>query len=160
MKRAPYQQRGFFLIEVIVASAVIGTALIFLVGSIQDSVEVSQRALERTQAAYLLEEGVEVVKAVRDQNNGWDTITNLSTSTTYYPTWTGAAWTLSATPVTVGKFTRTVTKTAVTRNSDQDIDMIGTVDPGTMKFTTTVTWQSPSGQKSEALSFYVSNISE
>ena len=77
MKRGVKKQQGFFLIEVIVAASVIAVVLVLLLGAIQNSIEVSERALERTQAAYLLEEGAEVLKAIRD--NDWDTIAGLTT---------------------------------------------------------------------------------
>lgn len=154
------EAKGFFLIEVIVVSAVIGTVLIFLLGSIQNSVEASQRSLERTQAAYLLEEGFEIVKAIRNQSNGWETITNLAVGTNYYANWTGSVWTLTTVPTQTGIFTRTIVKANVLRDSNDDISSSGTADLGTMQFTNTVVWQSPSGTKTETLSFYISNINE
>ena len=99
-------QSGFFLIEVVVASAVIATVLIYLLGAINDSVEISQRALERTQASYLLEESAEAVKAIRDQD--FATINALTLGSTYYMQWNGSTWVLTATPQTVGIFTRSI----------------------------------------------------
>jgi len=151
-------QHGFFLIEIVIAVTVIAVVLIFLVSSIQDSVEVSQRSLERTQAAYLLEEGMEAVKSIRNQSSGWTTIAALSDGTTYYLHWSGSAWALTTTPETIDSFTRTVEVSEVTRDSDDHITQSGTVDTGTKKFDVTVTWQTPSGDKTETLSFYISNI--
>lgn len=153
-----HRQQGFFLFEVVVASAVIATVLIFLVGSIQSSVDVSKRSLEKTQAAYLLEEGVEAVKAIRD--NDFDTITALTAGTPYYLHYAAGAWTLTATAESVDAFTRTVVFSAVSRDASDDIASVGTDDPGTKKGTVTVTWAAPSGAKSESLVFYISNIRE
>ncbi len=149
--------RGFFLIEVVVASAVIAVVLMLLLGSIQNSVEASRRSLERTQVSYILEEGAEAVKSIRDTD--WATITALSNDTTYYLVWSGNSWTLSTTPQSIEVFTRSVSLDPVYRSGTDDIVASGgTLDTGTRKVTITTTWSSSSGDKSEDLSFYITDI--
>lgn len=151
------KQKGFFLIEVIVASAVITVVLVLLLGSIQNSVEASQRSLERTQASYLLEEGAEAIKSIRDTT--WDDIAALTAGTPYYLLWSGTAWTLTTTPVSVGPFTRTLTMSGVSRDATDDITLSGgTDDTGTKKFRITLTWAVPAGTQTETLQFYISDI--
>ncbi len=158
MKRGVKKQQGFFLIEVIVAASVIAVVLVLLLGAIQNSIEVSERALERTQAAYLLEEGAEVLKAIRD--NDWDTIAGLTTDP-YYPTWNGSSWTLSTTTNTIGEFTRSIVCTTVARDAGDDIVQSGgTTDSGSKKCTISVVWQTPSGTQTKFLILYLTNISE
>ncbi len=158
MKQVIKKQQGFFLIEVIVAASVIAVVLVLLLGAIQNSIEVSERALERTQTAYLLEEGAEVLKAIRD--NSWSTIAGLTTNL-YYPTWNGSNWTLSTTANTIGKFTRSIVCTAVARDTGDDIvETGGTTDTGSKKCTITVSWQTPSGTQTKFLSLYITNIIE
>jgi Tfp pilus assembly protein PilV len=147
---------GFFLIEVIVAASVIATVLILLIGAIQSTVEVSQRALERTQAAYLLEEGAEAVKTIRD--NAWSNISGLANGTTYYLSWGGSSWSLTTTAGTVDTFTRSIVCSAVTRDGNDDIAASGTTDTGTKKCTITVAWSAPSGTQTQGLTFYLSDI--
>jgi Tfp pilus assembly protein PilV len=150
--------RGFFLIEVIIAATIITVVLIYVLGSIQRSVEVSQRALEKTQASYLLEEGAEAIKGIRD--NAWSNVSNLVDGTTYYLSWSGSAWTTTSTAQTIGTFTRSFTVSAVSRDATtSDIVSTGGVsDIGTKLVTVTTTWFPPSGTRSETLSFYISNI--
>lgn len=162
MKHAAHN-KGFFLVEVVVAAAVIATVLIMLLGAVQNSVEASQRSLERSQVSYLLEEGGEAVKALRD--NAWSTVaTNV---TNYYLTCaslgTSMTWSLSATTTgnlcTTGSFVRTVTIGSVYRNGADDIVTTGgTLDPLSKKVTIVVTWSTPSGSKSESLEFYLFDI--
>ena len=150
-------QHGFFLIEVVVAASVIATVLLLLLGAIQNSVEASQRSLERTQASYLLEEGAEAVRAIRDNN--WNTISALTPNTSYYLSWSGSSWSLTTSPNTIDAFTRTVVVSPVSRDVNQDIVVTGgTNDPGTKKVVLTVAWNSQSGAKSETLPFYIANI--
>ncbi len=149
---------GFFLIEVVVAASVIATVLILLLSSVQRSVDVSARSLERTEVSYLLEEGVEAVKSIRD--NGWLTINGLTNGTTYYLSWSGSAWSLTTTPSTIdGVFTRTVVFAAVARGSNDDIVTSGgTTDTAIRQATISVAWSPSTGSRSESMSFYIANI--
>ena len=151
-------QRGFFLIEVIVASSIIAVVLILLVGSIQNTVEVGQRALERTQASFLLEEGAEATKAVRDTS--WSSISSLNPGTPYYLSYNGTAWVFTSTPNVIDRFTRTVTISNVSRNGSDDISASGTVDAGTKLVTVSVSWSASSGTQTRSMAFYISNIRE
>lgn len=150
-------QAGFFLIEVVIAAALVGGVLITVLGLVQDTVEVSQRALERTQASYLLEEGIEATKSIRDDQ--WTNITALSYSTPYYLVWNGTKWTLSTTPGASSFFTRTLTFEEVYRGATDDIVTSGgTLDAGTKKGTVTVSWSAPTGVQSESIVFYLGDI--
>lgn len=163
MSNQSKRQSGFFLIEVVIASALIGGVLILLLSLIQDTVEVSQRSLERTQAAYLLEEGVEGVKTIRDHSttdtDKWPSIGGLINDTTYYLVWNGTVWALSTTPSQIDSFTRTITFSAVSRDASDDIVTSGgTVDTRTRKATVVVTWNAPSGLQTESIAFYIADI--
>jgi type II secretory pathway pseudopilin PulG len=151
------KQKGFFLVEVVVAASIIATVLMLLLGSISNSVEASQRSLERTQASYLLEEGAEAVRSIRDTS--WATIAALTNGTTYYLSWSGTAWSLTTTPSTVDAFTRTVVLSAVSRDSTDDIvESGGTLDTDTRKVVITTTWSAQSASRSENVSLYLTNI--
>lgn len=150
-------QQGFFLIEVVVAASIISVVLILLLGSIQNSVQASKRSLERTQVSYLLEEGAEATKSIRD--GSWSTISALTNGTTYYLSWNGSGWSFTTTPQQIDAFTRTVTFDSVSRESSDDIVTAGgTLDPGTRKITVAVSWSTPSGTQTETLVFYIANI--
>lgn len=151
---------GFFLIEVVVAASVITVVLMFLLGSIQDSVDASKRSLERTQASFLLEEGAEAVKAVRD--NGWSTnITPLQNGTTYYLAWSGSAWSLTTDPTASyaeGAFTRMVVFSPVYRDDQDDVATSGTLDDGSRKVQIMVSWPTNKAIKNEKLEFLIADI--
>ncbi len=156
-RRLQKKQSGFFLIEVVVATALIAGVLISLLSLVQNTVEVSQRSLERTQASYLLEEGSESIKIIRD--SGWSNISDLTDGTTYYLSWNGSIWSTSTTASTVGAFTRTIVLSAVSRDANDDIvSSGGTVDTRTRKVTVTVIWTAPSGTQTESLVFYIADI--
>src|SRR5690606_25583223 len=99
-------RRGFALIEILIASAIISASMFALLSVGQKSIELSRRALAKVQASFLLEEGAEVVKIVRE--GGWNAIEGFAAGTPYYPALSGNAWTLSEEPSMIGNFTRTV----------------------------------------------------
>jgi Tfp pilus assembly protein PilV len=150
-------EHGFFLVEVVVATAVIAVVLLALIGAISKSVEVSTLALQKTQAAYLLDEGSEALKFVR--NGSWNTIANLADDTNYYLTWSAGAWTVTDEPQAVDGFTRSFVLSSVYRDSGGDIVVDGgTLDTGTRKAVLTVTWSGQNGSLTENLPLYLANI--
>lgn len=152
------KQLGFFLIEVVIASALAGGILISLLGLVQNTVDISKRSLEKTQAGYLLEEGSEALKTIRDA--AWSNISSLSNGTTYYLSWNGSVWQTSTTPSMVDSFTRTVVLEAVSRDGSDDIVSSGGTydDTRTRKATVTVTWEVQSGTQTESIVFYLADI--
>lgn len=154
-------KEGFFLIEVVVVASVITVVLIFLLGSIQGSVDASKRSLERTQASYLLEEGAEAIKGIRDA--GWTAnIVPLENNSEYYLVWNGSAWSLSTTQdsnITQNPFSRSVVFEPVYRDSDDDIVASnGTLDLKTKKVTVNVSWITPKETKNEKIEFIIADI--
>ncbi len=150
-------QKGFFLIEVVVATALTATIIIFLLGLVQDTVKISQASLERTQASYLLEEGEEAVKTIRD--DAWTNISSIGNGVTQYLSWNGSKWSFSSTDSPIDNFSRSIVFEAVSRDANDDIVTSGgTVDTRTRKVTVTVSWSTSSGVKTESLVFYIADI--
>lgn len=140
----------------VVVSVVLGTTMLFVLGGTRNAVRLSILAVERAQVAALLEEGAEVVRFLRD--TAWSNISGKTIGVTYYPTFTGGTWTLSTTPTTVDGFTRTVVFATAYRNGSNILSSSGTADNNTRKVTVTTTWASYGGNRTESLSFYISNI--
>lgn len=142
---------GFGLIEIVVAVAIISISFFALAGVSQIALRVVHKSTEETRANFLLEEGIEIVRLLRDET--WTgNIDSLSVSTVYYPVYnTGLnEWQLSTTnPGAIdGIFTRTISFANVYRR-DSDDDIVDpaspdpkTVDGGTREVTITVSWGS------------------
>ena len=152
------KQKGFFLIEVVIATALTASVVIFLLGLVQDTVEISATSLERTQASYLLEEGQEATKIIRD--GSWNNVSSLVNGTTYYLSWNGSSWVLNTTASTIESFNRTVMFDGVYRDINDDITTSGgTLDTKTRKVTVLVSWITSTGlPKNESLVFYIADI--
>jgi len=145
------------MVEVIVAISIIVVSVLAAMSVTQKSIFVSRQALHVKEASFLLEEGAESVRIIRD--NSWNNISALNVGTDYYLIFLGQTWTLSSTPSSVGIFTRKVNILNVNRNvSTDDIANLGTYDPGTKLTTITVSWVDGGETLSKTLSFYIMDI--
>ena len=155
--RKSIKNKGFMMVEVIIAVSIILVSILAAMSVTQKSIVVSRQSLHTSQASFLLEEGAESVRILRD--NSWTNIANLTNGTTYYPSFSSGTWILSTNSSTVGIFTRTVNIQSVNRNiSTGDISVSGTNDPGTKLITVTVFWVEGGQTISKTLSFYITDI--
>lgn len=145
------------VVEVLIATSIITVSILVATTVAQKSIYVSRQAFHTTQAAFLLEEGAEAVRIVRD--NGWANISNLTVGANYYPTFSSNTWILSDVANTMGIFNRTVTVANVNRDGEDDIISSGGVlDPGTKLITVTVSWAEGATTVTKILQFYISDI--
>lgn len=143
--------------EILVAISIITVSILAAMSVAQKSISVARQSLHASQASFLLEEGAEVSRILRD--NAWTNISSLDTASTYYSTFSAPDWSFSTTPNTVGIFTRTVTISNVNRdNTTKDISASGTDDPKTKLITITVSWLESGVSVSKVLSFYMMDI--
>jgi len=139
-------RKGFGVLEIIVALAIVGGSLyalasVFLLASA--SLEVSTQKL---QASFLAEEGFEVLRFLRD--SGWDqNIVPLGGGSEYYLSFSplASSWSIvSTSPGLIdGMFERSFRVDNASRDSSANIEMTynpANDDPETKKVTTEVTW--------------------
>lgn len=145
------------MVEILVSASIIVAVVLAAMAVAQKSIQLSNRSLHTSQASFLLEEGAEAVRILRD--NAWNNISSLDVNITYYPTFSEGTWFLSSNSSTIGKFTRTVNIANVSRNnSTGDIAVSGTDDPGTKLITITVFWLEGGQTISKTLPFYITDI--
>lgn len=151
---------GFTLIEVIIACSIISICMFGLIEVTEKGLRLSRQAIEKVQAGFLLEEGVEAVKSIRDDN--WSNISNLELETPYYLFFNNniKKWEITDTVSNIDfKFNRIATFYSVERDSSDDIVLSGgTVDPQTIKVVISVDWGTYGGNISKNLSFYLTDI--
>jgi hypothetical protein len=97
-----------------------------------------------------------VVRIRRD--NAWSNISTLTLATNYYPLYSGGAWTLSATPSSVGIFTRTVVFGAAYRDANQNLASSGTLDTQAKLVTVNVSWTEGGQTFSKTLQLYIIDL--
>ena len=145
------------MIEMLIAVSIISVSILVMMTVSQKSVYLARQAFHATQASFLLEEGAEATRIVRD--SGWSNISSLTAGINYYPTFSGGTWVLSQTANTVGIFTRTITLTNVNRdNTTKDISSTGTNDAGARLVTITVSWVEGGATITKTLPFYLMDI--
>lgn len=144
------------MVEILVATSIIAASVLGAMAVAQKSIYVSRQAFRSSQAAFLLEEGAEAIRILRD--NSWSNVSGLSTSADYYPTFLGGTWTLSTAPSQMRIFTRKVNIENVLRDSNGNIATAGSSDAGTKLITINVSWQESGQTISQSLSFYLSDI--
>ena len=146
------------MVEVLVAVSIMTASILATMAVAQKSIYVSREAFHETQAGFLLEEGAEAVRIIRDNN--WTNISGLTANTNYYLAFSGGTWSSSSTASTIDNiFTRTVSVASVNRdNTTKDISSTGTNDPGTKLVTVTVSWVEGGTTISKTLQFYITNL--
>ena len=112
---------GFSLIEVLLTLSIFSMFVVALIGVLSIGEESSVLGGKRAQAVFLAEEGLEVVKNVRDEN-----FINLVDGS-YGLVKIGSQWDFSALPDVTDIFTRTIN--------------ISTIDVNTKLVISTVVWQ-------------------
>ncbi len=149
-------KKGALSIELLVATAVIAVALVSAILASSGAIKASRQTLRQTEVAYILEEGAESVKLIRSE--GWANISALTNSTDYYLSFSGTAWSLGTTPVTIGPFTRVINFEEVQRDVNDDIVTSGgSVDTGTRYVNIEVFWNEGTLVKSKTLEFYITD---
>jgi len=149
---------GFGLIEILVASAVLSVVLVAVSGFYQTALNVSQTTGERITAAFLLEEGMEAVKIIRDDS--WSDIANLATDTSLYYNWTGITWATTTTNTFIdGLYERSFVVEDVYRDANDDIVFSGgTLDASIKRITVSVAWSRKGATTTRSISSYIANL--
>ncbi len=149
---------GFGLVEVVIGAAIITLFIGAAISTVAGATRLESDLISKIEAQYLAEEGIEVVRILRDTS--WQTnIAPVILNTPYYLNFDGSNWILSSTPNLVdNKFTRKVTFAAGYRNTNSDIASSGTADTDLRLITVTVTWPSRGGTGSVSLATYLTNL--
>ena len=144
----------------LVAVAIITISILSAVLVARKAVLIANQTLHTTQATFLLEEGAEAVRSIRDNN--WSSIAGLTPGTVYYLSFSSSSgWSLSTTSNTVGLFTRKVVLANVSRDaSTGNISPTGTnTDSNNTKLVTiTVSWVESGSTVTKTLQLYITNI--
>lgn len=152
--------RGFGLIEVVVGVALISSAFVALAGIARFSLGVIDQANLKLRAAFLLSEGIEAVKIIRDES--WAAnIAPLANGTIYYLSYASGAWDIAISPPAKidDLFERTVVFNEVRRDSSDNIVLSGgSADPKTRRVTVTLAWSYLGRTYTESISTYITDL--
>lgn len=146
------------MIEMLIGAAVLSVSLLGISSFFQATLAVSNTTQSAVQGDYLLEEGVETVKLLRDAGYA-SNILSLSTTTPTYLTWNGTTWATSTVNTYVdGRFERSIIAAEVKRDANGDIAGSGTYDPNTRLITVSVAWNAKGATTTKVIRTYVMNL--
>ena len=119
---------GIGLIEAVAGVSIISVFIFSLMLASQLSQKIVGESVRNTQASFLLEEGVDTVKILRD--TGWGSgIGSLAAGTDYYFSYNGTTWVSTNSNVYIdGIFERKFVLNNVYRNASDDIAASGTLN--------------------------------
>jgi len=155
-QKVPSSSRGVSLIEIIVGVSIISISLIGLISAYNTFLGVTFKNTKKIQAAYLLEEGVEAIRSMRDES--WENISGLSTGIDYGLSFNGVVWATSTLASVDEVFYRKFEVFNVYRDVNDDIATSGTLDPGAKFFTVNVEWVQGAATTTKSISFYLADI--
>ncbi len=150
-------QAGTGMVEVLIASGIMAVVLVTVIGVYHSLAALSMQNTEKIQSAFLLEEGVEAIRIMRD--SGWTSnIGPLSVNQTYYFRLQGGVWQATTTPQIVDEFERRVVVSDVYRDGSFNIvNSGGTLDANSRKALISVSWSTKSGTSTISAETYVFN---
>lgn len=135
--------KGITAVEALVAVAIAALVIIFSTHAIVYFVSTGSDLVEKTQALYLAEEGLEVMRLIRDED--WDNIDILTAGERYYLSIDATSASTTDTPEVIGQFTRSIVVEEVYRSTNND-DIVpsgspsSAIDPETVLVTSFVAW--------------------
>mgnify|MGYP001568752370 len=149
---------GFSLLEAIVGISIFSIFIFSVMLASQLSQRTASESVRNIQTSFLLEEGVDTIKILR--NTSWSAnIASLVVGTNYYFNYNGTTWVSSPANVYVdGIFERKFVLENVYRDASDDIASSGTLDVGTRKATVNVSWLGRSGTTTKNAVFYLTNL--
>lgn len=152
-------KKGFLLLEVVIAVSIISVSFISLIAVVSTSFQLMDKSTKNIQVSFLLEEGIEVMRTLRDTS--WQSnIATLNTGTDYYLDFTNGQWQSTSSNIYIdGIFERSFRLDDVYRDGNDDItSSSGTLDNSTKKITIAVRWATGSSTSTKNISTYIADI--
>ncbi len=155
--------RGISIIEVLIASAIIMTSVVSIMGVYGGLTSIAIRNTAKVQAGMLLDEGAEALRFMRDVS--WNANINpLINGTTYTLYWdhtvANYGWRATTTRDMIDdQFDRTFVLSTVNRDSTtyNIVNSGGVLDSGTRKATISVSWFDGTATSTKSIIMYLFN---
>jgi len=153
------QNKGFGLLEIAIGISIISLSIFSLTAVSNLALKLTEESARNTQASFLLEEGVEALKILRDSSWSID-IMPLASGTVYYLSFADHNWQTTSTNIYIdGIFERSFVLQDVNRDINDDIVSSGGIlDSDTKKIIVSVSWRSRNSTTTQSVSAYIVNL--
>ncbi|MEI7777604.1 MAG: hypothetical protein WCI52_03280 [bacterium] len=155
--------KGFTILEVIIGASIMLLITTGILSSYVLYLQASGSNMESIQSAFILEEGVEGMRSIRDA--GWTAnIVPLTTGETYYLSWNSglSIWQTTTTATSTDGFVRKIILYPAYRDSNSNLVSSSTpgaiVDVGTRQMNISTTWSYNGSLNTKTIVTYISNI--
>ncbi|MBU1557539.1 prepilin-type N-terminal cleavage/methylation domain-containing protein [Patescibacteria group bacterium] len=151
------KNKGISLIEVLIGLSILLVSLVSVISTYNFFLKVANNNTEVIKAEFLLEEGIESIRFVRDKS--WSDFSNIPVDTSHYLAFQGNSWSSTTTdPYIDGFFERSYILNNVYRDANDDIAEIGVLDEGIKKVTVFVSWPNSGSTSTLSTSVYLANL--
>lgn len=156
-------KNGVSLVEIIIASSIISVTVLVLVSVYSSVARYSISNIKTLKATQLVEEGIEVLKYLRDSGYA-NNIETLSNSTSYYLYWdqtiSAGEWTATTSNILLeDRYEVKFVLSPVYRNGDYNVvSSGGTVDADSRKATVSVSYRESGATTTKSAESYIFNI--
>jgi len=149
--------RGVSVIEIVIGSAILASVLFSAATAINQIRKLERTTTHVIRVNYLLLEGIDVAKILRDIS--WSAgIATLTEGVPHYLIWNSSSWYATTTESVIdGLFYRTIQLDPINRDGNDNIATIGALDTGTLKITSTVSWLETSGTSTRSFETYITD---
>lgn len=153
------RSKGISLIEVVIGVSVVFIALISVVTTYNFFLRMAQKNMKVVKVEFLLEEGVEALRSIRDLS--WENFSGISTDTDHYLTFENGFWVATSTNTYIDNlFERKFVVNDVYRDGTDNISESGTLDEGTKKINVSVAWFDFGATSTRSTSIFLTNLFE
>jgi len=153
------KQNGFGLVEIIIVTSLSFIVLLGVTSYLNSSLKIASEGVNKVEALSYARSSLEQARALRDAD--WSNISGLTLDSNYYFDEVGSipdAWVSVLGQKTIGKYTIWVVPSSVLRDGNDDIALAGTIDPKTIKITSSVSYYSSGSLKQIDLFAYLTNF--
>lgn len=130
--------KGISLLEIIIGISIIFISVVSVISTYNFFFRMAQKNVKIVKAEYLLEEGIEIVRSMRDF--GWQEFSDMPTNVDNFLFFNGTKWELSNNVLIDNFFERKFIMTDVYRDGGDNISLLGTLDSGSKKVEVFVSW--------------------
>jgi len=153
------QKKGFGLIEAVIGVSIVLVSLLSTISAYNFFLKIAQKNTKIIKAEFLLNEGVEAVRSIRDLS--WIDFVNMNNDTDCYLSFVDGFWQSSSNNIFIDDvFERKFIITDIYRDENDNIASSGTLYPNTKGVKVLVSWNNSEATTTKSMDIILTNLFE